>query len=253
MYDWEIDVKLDELIAEAYVLFSNYKLGNRLNVCECCVSNSEAESLARTPLSMVSSELLQNSYYESADSDTEQELIEMKHFLPRVLSLMLNNEFPCHSNELIFSRINLKQSKRWKEEELEFLKKFSMLYFKKTLKDTYADVQEVLIIFELGGFDLSPLLTIWEQEKDENSLLHLYDILNTGVTYRWGKIVKLTNAFSTKSMNKSFIAWIENEKTRTIFLEQIEEILLDEESNLDDETWFQLDLLYGLLSGYSDK
>lgn len=249
MDNYEIDIKLNNLIVEAYTLFSKYKLGSTLTVCSCCVFEEEVQTLVHTPLSMVSREILQSAYYESAHGDSDQELIEMKHFLPRVLELILKHEYPCHSEEIVFSRIDLTQTERWKKEELELLKAFSLLYFKKVLKFEYPYAEDVLIMFGYGGFDLTPLLDEWKNGDNEKDLFHLYNLLSTGVKYKGGELFEMGNAFSTPEINNNIFNWLKDKTVVQKFSTKIEKMLLDETIELDDETWLELDVIYGFLNG----
>ena len=73
----------------------------------------------------------------------------MKHFLPRVLELLEANEFPCHSDEIVFGRFDLRDVFLWEKEELELLQKFALFYVKRLFiqNDFNLFMADVLVMF----------------------------------------------------------------------------------------------------------
>jgi hypothetical protein len=247
-YDYETDIKLEALVDEAYTLFSKYKLGNSLDVCPCCVFDDEVKTLLRTPLAVVSRELLASAYYDSAPSTSIKALKEMKHFLPRVLQLMLLFEFPSISAELVFRYIDLKETEEWEEEEIALLQAFARLYFKKVLNSCKMEVNTALVMFGIAGFDLKPLLDEWKNVEGERALLHLCNFLIYDLQNKGGELLKLRNAFSTEAIDREVSEWINQELDTQVFVRKIENMLFDESLELSKETWAELDLLYALLN-----
>jgi len=247
-YDYETDIKLEALVEEAYTLFSKYKLRKRLDICSCCVFDQEVKTLQHTPLALLSKELLQRAYYHSYYSDTEEELKEMKHFLPRILQVILEFEFPYPSEEIIFRHVNLLETQRWENEEIALLQQFARLYFRKVLHSCKMEADTALIMFGLAGFDLKPLLDEWKHSEGERPLLHLYNLLNYGVQHTEGKFSKLTNYFSTQAVDSVVMECLNDKMTRKIFSMKIEKMLLDDTVDLSQEVWAELDLLYALLN-----
>ena len=111
---------LNEIVEKSYKLFESYTIGQTLDVCKrCCVSDADEALLVNTPLREVSSLVLRSGYFESARAYTDRELWEMKHFLPKVLELVSEFDFPCASTEEVFMRLELHKPERWTSEELQ--------------------------------------------------------------------------------------------------------------------------------------
>jgi len=73
--------------------------------------------------------------------------------------------------------------------------------------------------------------------------------ISSDLPNKFGEISKLSNVFRTKETNESIIKWLNDGLVMKKFSKKIEEMLLDDNLNLDEETWFELDLLYSLLIG----
>jgi len=109
-------MELNELIEKASKIFESYKIGKTLAVCKaCCVTDDEEAELVNSPLRTTTSNILWRAYYESARNFSDRELLEMKHFLPRVLELVNNFDVPCHSPEIVFTRLGLHKPEQWKK------------------------------------------------------------------------------------------------------------------------------------------
>lgn len=246
----EIDLNLQALVKEAYGLFSKYRLGKSLDVCPCCVFDEDVKQLLTTPLAVVSRELLAEAYYYSAPSGSMKALEEMKHFLPRILELMLSFEFPSISEEVVFRYVDLEETDEWEAKEIALLQEFARLYFKKVLtaSGVSMDVHVALTMFGLAGFDLKPLLNEWKAMEGERPLLLLHEFFYYHVDYSKGKVSGFKNAFSEEKVDRIIAEWFNNEEHIQLFIQKIETLLLDESIDLSDEIWMTLDLLYGFLN-----
>lgn len=104
---------LETLMEEAYSLFAPYTIGSTLCVCKaCCVTDAEEQALVAAPLRQVSCELLQYGYFDSVCYHSDREHWELKHFLPRVLELVSQFEFPRFTPEVLFDRLDFDQPTR---------------------------------------------------------------------------------------------------------------------------------------------
>lgn len=238
-------MQLDELIEKSYQLFESYTIGKTLQICKgCCVTDEEEAELVNTPLRAVSSRLLWTAYYESARNYSDRELWEMKHFLPRVLELVNNFDFPCHSTEIVFKRLDLDKPEQWTKEEMQLLTDFSVLFFKKCLSYyPYSpdgdSIATYLVMFGIGHFDLNPILKEWENADNIESLLQFKDFLN-GIQY-------ISNAFSEPFVNEVIIKWLNDKDVRNKFLMKIEYEIMNNNS-LGQETISELSWTYELLT-----
>jgi len=206
--------KLKEIVEKSYEVFGKYKLGNTLEVCLHCVTAEEVEPLLKTPLREISKEMIYE-YYSSAQSYGEQELYEMKYFLPRVLELLTKFEFPYHSVEISLSRFNLEKN-NFEIEEKDILNQFAKSYFALCLEiyplPDFENIDSIIIMFGLAGFQLRPILEVWTEKFEKNRLLNLNDFFLNQVDYMPYKPFRLKNAFSTKEINAEIFSWFEQKK-----------------------------------------
>lgn len=239
-------MKLAAIITEAYDLFAPYTIGKTLALCKaCCITDAEEKALVDTPLREVSRDLLQGSYYESARNYSDQELWEMKHFLPRVLELVTKFEFPCHCTEITFTRLDLNQPEKWKPAELELLYNFSAAYFDKCL-GSYPlpagdSLSDILVMFGIAHFALEGLLEKWSSANTPASLMHLKDFMLHEASYSKDGSFKLTNPFSTSQVDAVFAAWLQNAQVKQALSTQLENRILNpqglDEATLGEVSW----------------
>lgn len=245
-------MNLEELIEKSYSLFEKYVIGKTLHTCKvCCVTAEEESRLINTPLWTVSSELLEAAYYRSARNYSDRELWEMKHFLPRVLELANNFDFPCHSTEIVFARLDLDKSEKWTKEEMQLLTEFSVLYFRKCLtfypfSPENESVGTYLVMFGVANFNLKPLLNEWENTDSIEGLLHFKDFVLNDIAYNVQSPHRLINAFSNPTIDGEVINWLANKATKRAFSVKIEKQIIENKS-LDEETLAELSWTYELL------
>lgn len=246
-------MELDKLIEQSYKLFEDYTIGKTLQVCKaCCVTDAQEAELVNTPLRTVSSNLLWTAYYESASYRSERELWEMKHFLPRVLELVNEFDFPCHSTEIVFTRLQLDKPERWTKAEMQLLTDFSVLYFGKCLTfypfspdgDT---IGTYLVMFGIGHFNLKPILTAWENADNIESVLQFNNFFLHDVEYKGQEPEKLTNAFSENFVDEVVLNWLKDENVKARFRTKIERIVANGE-NLDRQTVEESNWVHELLA-----
>lgn len=242
---------LYNLIEAAYVLFAPYTLGSTLCVCKaCCVSDAQEQALLRTPLREVSQKVLNNGFFVSTQAHSDQERWEMKHFLPRVLELATQFEFPVHSVELTFTRLDLDQPAHWPAAERQLLAAFACTYFEACLAiyplPQGNQLPDILVMFGLAHFDLTPLLHDWAKANSPTSLAHLADLLLYELDDTPPKAVKLSNPFSAPHVDQQFRAWLSDPDVRATLLAQVEQILLHQQ--VPDEEATRLSWAYDVLT-----
>ncbi|GAA4177973.1 MULTISPECIES: hypothetical protein [Sphingobacterium] len=175
----------------------------------------------------------------------------MKHFLPRVVELANNFDFPCHSTEIVFARLDLDKPEKWAKEEMQLLTEFSVLYFRKCLtfypfSPERERVGTYLVMFGVANFNLKPLLNEWENTDSIEGLLHFKDFVLNDIEYNAQSPYRLTNAFSNPAIDGEVINWLANKATRRAFSVKIEKQIIENKS-LDDETLAELSWTYELL------
>lgn len=243
----KMNAELTEIIEKSYLIFSQYKLGNTLEVCPHCVTEEEIKPLLKTPLREISGEMLYV-YYSSAQNGSARELYEMKYFLPRVLELMCEFVFPYHSTEISLSRFDLEKDD-FDLEEKEILYQFAETYFAYCLETyplpNFEEIGSIIVMFGLAGFKLHRILEKWIEKFEKNYLLHLNDFLVNQVSYATRQTFRLSTAFSTQEINAEVFAWLEENKTKHTFAKNIEIAVAENVLEGLDEA--QLSLLYEAL------
>lgn len=241
---------LEEIVEKSYKLFENYTIGQTLDVCkQCCVSDADEARLVNTPLREISSSVLRSGYFESARGYTDRELWEMKHFLPRVLELVRNFDFPCASTEEVFMRLDLHKPERWTSEELQLLQNFSVEFFKKCLSYyPYSpegdDISAYLTMFGVAHFPLKPILEAWTNAENIESTLQFKDFIINEFNYQTSSYFETQN--EEESINKIISNWLNDADVKSKFLIKIDKIMA-ENKNLDSETVEELSLVKELL------
>ncbi|MBK7885547.1 MAG: hypothetical protein IPJ81_18425 [Chitinophagaceae bacterium] len=152
----------------------------------------------------------------------------MKYFLPRILELVADNDFPCHSPEATFTRLDLDILERWHKEEIEILANFSTVYFEKCL-NIYPlpneRIDTIILMFGIAHFDLNTILNSWLQNSSTNCILHVTDLIINSLSYKNTEPYKLVNSFSTDETDKIVLNWINEKIVKNIFSESIEKIM----------------------------
>lgn len=101
---------LPKIIEDAYEVFAPYVVGATLDVCKaCCVTDAEEQALLPVLLRDVPNRLLNSGYPASAFGHSDQERWELKHFLPRLLGLISQYNFPRFTPEIMLSRLDLRE------------------------------------------------------------------------------------------------------------------------------------------------
>ena len=242
---------LPQIIEAAYVLFGPYTVGATLDVCKvCCVSDAEEQELLRTPLRVVSAAVLNAGYLDSASSGSEREHWELKHFLPRLLELVTQFDFPMHSTEITFCRLKLHPSAGWLPAEQTLLQNFAEAFFAECLGQYpvpgSTSLTEMVIMFGLGHFDLTPLLAAWAAARSLSSALHTKDFVLEELHSDQAGHYTLQNAFSEPHINAAVSAWLRQAAVRQQLAQQLAYHLLHD-ATLDDETLTALSSAYELL------
>lgn len=242
-----MDQALQAIIRDAYALFAPYTIGRTLDVCKlCCVTDAEEKELVETPLPVISADLFAQAYYASAHGHSESELWQMKHFLPRVLKLVGEYEFPTYSVELTFQRLDLNQPAWWTAPERELLAAFALAYFRQSLARYPLPMGEsldvLLVMFGSAHFDLEPLLQAWASQPGLTALLHLKDLVLRELHLNALSGPSLANAFATPLVSATVGDWLRCEPTRAFFTNAIEHILLNDDYRLAEADAAQLSL-----------
>lgn len=242
---------LSTIVEDAYTLFASYTVGSSLDVCKvCCVTDADEQTLLRTPLRQVSAAVLEAGYFTSARAGTSRERHELKHFLPRLLEMVTAFEFPVHSDELTFSRLDLGCTSEWPLPERTLLQEFALAFFAQNLGQyplrAGMSLAELLIMFDLGQFELSSLLSAWAAAHTQSSVLHLRDLLLYEIGFKQNGQLTLQNPFAEKHLAVEIENWLRQPEIQQQLLKQLEHYIL-QESTLDDAVTSELSWAYEIL------
>jgi hypothetical protein len=220
-----------EIIEAAYELFASYTIGSSLDVCKvCCVTDAEEQALLAIPLREVSSELLNRGYLASAHGYSDQERWEFKHFLPRILELISQYDFPRFTPEVTLTRFDLREYAYWPAAERHLLADFAVAYFKQCLElyplPHNTDLTEILLMFGLAHFDLAPLLQVWSATDTPNSLVHFtYLLLNESRLLSNGEII-FSSPFGEPHLNKQLTTWLTDPTVQAWWAAHLEQAII---------------------------
>lgn len=160
---------MKEEINQLYKVFSTYTiLGNiRDRSCDCCVSNEEIEELLSKPLKELTGEEL--SYFMSSAVTTFGDVNDYKHFLPRILELILVPD--VLDDFLVYEKLDYSQWKSWNESEVTSIKS----YFKELLINYLNQSISVFILQDIISvcaryLGLKQVLEIWINNLSDNHL-----------------------------------------------------------------------------------
>lgn len=239
---------LSETIENAYTLFAKYKPARPLDICTACCMTPEAEGqLANANVRQIPMELLAT--YNDGAKPEKTRIDEVKHFLPRYLDLIGQFQFPTHSSELSLSRLMPFEAAEWTMPELDLLQQYRTDYFKYCLSvypiPSFSDrIDTILIMFWLAGFAIGDLLSIWENEKTQESALHFRDLYLHG--FDPYNPSKLFNCFGDKALAEMLRTWLETETVKQHFAGTIEGLILAE-NDLAESDMTDLNILYDIL------
>ena len=244
----ELSNEMKILLKEAYTLFS-YNLEGKLSVCTCpvCITEENVERLITVPIREISRELL----YEYLEAVNYDEIgYEIKHFLPRILELCANYEYIRLDTSLNLDKCHFER-KIWKEEELEFMKKFSIQFVIDVLNTDHEikiveNISNYILMFDLAGMKTDHLLNmdIWTEKSNRiNALKHLEELMY----YYTSDYTYFKHSFSENpEFNNQINEWIGSRELSETFLPIIEEYYFNN-PNMDYEEQWRMNQLYNVL------
>lgn len=242
----KMDSELKRIIDKLYIIFADYKVGEKLDVCtKCCVTKKEENELVTTGVRNLPFELLYT--YNVAGKSPNSNVSELKHFIPRYLELTANLEFVSHSAEIVLKRF--KEITVWTENEKKLLNAFGEFFFRHCLNIHPLPENEIisviLIMLANGNFSIENNLRDWEKNGTIKSAQHFCDLINYGFNEK--KPEQLSSGFADENTSQLIYNWINDIKTTTLFKKRIEEIIMNP-IGLTDEKQTELSRAYEKLS-----
>jgi hypothetical protein len=243
-----------QIVEKAYQLFAEYQVKPPLDICTagCCMDPAEAALLASLPVREIPVDLLRLYTNGAKSNSTPPE--EIKHFLPRYLELIAQFDIPSHSVEIVLQQLGCLLPTDWEQAEQQLLTDFTHTFGAHCLSiyplPEGETIDNFLIMFHLGGFDLDPLLRLWERTHGETALLHYRDLALLGFKHHKA-MPTLQNDFSSHPLAQILHDWAFSIAAKAHFSATIELAIL--ENNLPKEDTDSLNFLYELLVPTSNK
>ena len=241
--------ELEDIVERAYQLFGNYKVKAPLDVCtDCCMSKEEERQLVNLSVRHIPFELLYE--YNTAAKPKKPDMDEFRHFLPRFLELTAELQFLHHSLPIVLYRFDSYDKDDWNEDEQQLMQDFGLAFFKKCLS-TYPlpdleDIEGVLIMLYRTKIDMNPLLELWLQQDNIESVLHFNELHQTTMNAKG--YAKSLSAFADDQIAEMIYTWITNSNTKSTFAGYIEEHILNPSTAVGDSELTQLSWTYDLLT-----
>jgi hypothetical protein len=231
---------LRSVVADAYQALRRHKPPTQcLDVClNCCMSPALEREMRQLPLR----ELKAHHFYEyntSAKSE-QQPAAELLYFLPRLLELMAQGANLHHSTELYLDRLGRCDAAKFSKVERAAIDAYALAFFAEGLAQSPMDstgrfmgedAVSILLMFNIGGIDVTPLLAHWLANGAPTATMH----------YVWARYWALGcnqsfgNPFADKrpGFQDTIADWMQDADHRSVFAQRI--LALDL-SGLGDET-----------------
>jgi hypothetical protein len=198
-----------------------------LDVCtHCCMDAAMELEMRRLPLRQLTTAHFYQ-YNDSAKSDP-QPVDEIKYLLPRMLELLAAGSEIHHSTALQLSRLGNCESGAFLPAEYSAIDAFALAYFANGLGQhpwqsagRYAvdDTFDALLMFDIGGVDLLPLLDNWLKDDSTAATLHY---VSSGF-YDFWQSQCVQDAFATDrpQFQEVLKTWLTDESNRRVFAARI--------------------------------
>lgn len=236
---------MELIINQVYNIFNYPKPTSVTNVCtECCMSKEQARLLLTTALNEIPLEILQE--YNDGAQALYFDRKEFSYFLPRYLELISQFQFTSAvdvSLSLKNLKFNCKELWTNKKEE-KCIHDFIIAFFKNCLKTKVfpgnMQLIELINMLHISGFDANLLLTIWLEDLNGYSIVHLEQLITDNFNFR-GKMY--TNGIVDSVMSSILEDWTRGNKQ--FFLVAIEKHIML--SSLNEDHLYKLSYLYDTL------
>ncbi|MDO5289966.1 MAG: hypothetical protein Q4F13_10095 [Pseudomonadota bacterium] len=160
---------LRQAVAHGYQVFAPNKLpGGLLDVCtHCCMDPELERQMHRLPLRQLTAR------HFFAYGDTAKSLVqpsaELRYLLPRLLELLAEGATLRHSTALILDRLGNCPRDELTQAQWQAIDQFALAFFDHVLAhypwerrgSIASNAFEYLLMFDIGGIDIDPLLHHW--------------------------------------------------------------------------------------------
>ena len=219
-------------VEKAYAVFSRYRApGHLLDVCtHCCMDAALEKDMRRLPLRQLAAMHFYQ-YNTSAKSEV-QPADEIKYFLPRMLELLSQGAELHYSTELYLDRVGRCEPGAFSVQERAAIDAFALAFFSKGLDRHHwqahaqapdpfigSNAFDILLMFDLGGIALEPLLAHWLKARGSGATLHYVD----ASYWDFWKTQEIENAFAADrpAFRRTMKSWLLDAGHRERFAEKM--------------------------------
>lgn len=221
--------ELDAAVQDLYAVFGGCPApAFPLDVClGCCVDAKVERELRELPLRSLTA----HHFYQYNDSakGQVQPVREVKYLLPRLLELLAHGERLHHSTELYLDRLGRCDPSALTSRERDAIQRFALVHFKAGLGQRPLDCKalfmgedalSILLMWDIGGVDVSPLLAHWLTDDREHATLHYIDASHWNF---WQSGGAFANPFASERsrLNGLLNEWMTKASHRRVFAERI--------------------------------
>ncbi len=223
----EAEAEVKTAIENLYRVFGRYPLAKHVEGCPCCVKNRDKRALASTSLRQLPSEKLLRFAFKAITTWGDQN--DFKHFLPRILELVLSSDRIRCDEEVVLGKLGLAKWKSWAEDEQSSVQAYFRAGWYVILSKTEPPVEPDtwLCAMARSGEALTPYLNDWRDFRANAAYQHLLAFIDLNQA-PYIKRHSLWNAFWPDSPAgvAQVCNWLSNPNTR----EQLEAIYFANEA-----------------------
>jgi hypothetical protein len=188
-----MNLELKNATEHLYDIFSKYHVEGNLRgrSCDCCVTDKEIQQLLSKPLKKLNKDELY--HFMTSAITTFGDINDYKHFLPRILELMINNESVI-DDFLTFEKLNYSEWETWEVNEITAIDDYFLSLWKAAITNEDASFNTIQGIFEIieKYVGLNKALEIWCKNASNQSLLFFVDAIwnvnystNNDLLFQW--------------------------------------------------------------------
>lgn len=178
-----LSTEMEEIIDEAYELFSEFSPPKTyaLCTCPCCVDELTIKELKAIPLKELESITIYD-YLNAVSDKAEPDNTELPYLLPRILELLANWEEIHHSVECALGKMKNLDPDVLSEKHYDLLIRFAEQYLEDTLQWAEAEQQTIniaslLITLDYGNIDIRSLLANLAKDSRLWSVMSIAELI----------------------------------------------------------------------------
>jgi hypothetical protein len=187
---------LQAAIDDAYRVFARQpRPAFPLDVClGCCMDSALEREMRELPLRRLGARHFYE--YNTSAKSGEQPVTELLYFLPRMLELIAEGAEVHHSTELYLDRVGNCPADAFDPAQRRVLDRFALRLFEREVQAAPPAIDDpfsLLLMFDIGGWDVAPLLGAWTASESPVSTLQFVG----GYYWNFSTTNDYENAFAT--------------------------------------------------------